>query len=596
MTSDLLQSALAQHQAGQLAAAEAGYRQVLTQSPNSSAAWHLLGALCLQSGRHQDAINAISRAIQLEPGNADYHNHLGAAYGAAGDKTAAIASLRRAVQLAPQSGGAHYNLGTALRNDEQLTESVVSFQNAIAAGQPTPEMHFNLGNSFRELKQFEQAEASFRAALRLRPQYAKAMVNLGNVLRDQDRLAEGIQVLRGAVAAHPEHANAHLNLGTLLRDAGEFNEAVIALRRAATLDPRSADVLNNLGTALQARAEFAEAAACYEAALAANPNLPEAHFSIGTHLLRQGNLAAGFAEFDWRWRCKSFSTQQFPMPQWDGSPLAGRTILLYAEQGLGDAIHFVRYAAGVKARGGRTLVQLPEAVLPLLKNCPGIDERLPAGLMWPAFDAHCPLMSLPGVLELSLDELWHGPYLTAEPARIEAWRDKLAPLSGFRIGVCWQGNPKHLFDSQRSFPLTALAPIANQPGVQLVSLQKGFGAEQIADWGFEVFEPGGQGNENLDQDGAFLDTAAILSSLDLLISADSAAAHVAGGLGRPVWLALSAHSDWRWFADRTDSPWYPATRLFRQAKLDQWDDVFRQMAAELPGLLAAEPSPGSMKR
>ncbi|MEX0678959.1 MAG: tetratricopeptide repeat protein [Pirellulales bacterium] len=580
---EALNTALAQHRAGNLPLAEKLYREILARAPESADAWHLLGALWLQSGRAAEAVEAIGRAIALDATKPDYYSHLGAAYGQLGQHEAAITTLRRAVRLAPQSAAAHYNLGTALVNAEQLEQAATSFRHAIAADPGAAEAHYNLANTLRALKRLDEAEAAYRQALHIRPGYVKALINLGNVLVDRERYDEAVDVLRAAVAVDPQYANAHLNLGSALRDARRFDEAVESLRTAVALDPQSAETHNNLGTALQARAEFDEAWACYQRALARNPDLADAHFSRAIHLLRGGDLEQGFAEYEWRWKCKSFSTRRFDEPRWDGSPLEGRTILLHAEQGLGDALHFIRYAADVKSTGGTVIVECPQGVIAILAPFEGIDRLFSAGAPTGPFDVHCPLMSLPGVLGLSIDKLSRGAYLSAEPARVEAWRKELADLAGFRVGICWQGNPKHLFDGQRSFPLRELAPVARVAGVRLVSLQKGFGSDQIGVFPFNVVELGAE----LDADGAFLDTAAVIKNLDLVISSDTAVAHLAGALGAAVWVPLSAHADWRWFTEREDSPWYPTMRLFRQTQLDRWDDVFERMAAELASLVSS---------
>ncbi len=579
---ELLSAALAQHRAGNLPMAEELYRQVLAQVPAAADAWHLLGALCVQAGRPAEAVTAIERAIQLQPVNPDYYSHLGAAYGALGRHDEAIGNLSHAVRLAPQSATAHYNLGTALRNAERLEDALVSFRHAVAADPTAPEAHYNLANTLRDLRRYEEAEASYRAALSTRPNYIKALVNLGGVLNDLRRRDEAIAVLRRAVELDPQHARAQLNLGSVLRDAGRFAEAVGHLETAVALAPNLAEAHNNLGTGYQTLAQFEQAGACYQRALQLDPQLPDAHFSHGTHLLRLGHLAEGFAEYEWRWKCRSFGQRPFSQPRWQGEPLVGRTILLFAEQGLGDTLQFVRYAADVKARGGTVIVECQPPLEKILAICPGIDQRVVSGAPLPLFDVYCPLMSLPGVLQLSEDKLWRGPYLAAEPARSQRWRDALAPVRGLRVGLCWQGNPEHLFDRQRSLPLAALAPLASVAGVQLISLQKGIGAEQISACGFLVHELGA----TLDADGAFLDTAAVLGQIDLLIATDTAIAHLAGALEVPVWIPLSAHGDWRWMTGREDSPWYPSVRLFRQQRLDVWDDVVERILQALQARVA----------
>jgi tetratricopeptide (TPR) repeat protein len=573
----LLNSALAEHRTGNLPQAEALYRKAIEQAPQAADAWHLLGALYIQAERPAEAVTAIQRAIELNPQSADYYSHLGAAYSALKQHEPAIENLRRAVRLAPQSASAHYNLGTALRNADQIEPAIASFRHAVAADPQAAEAHYNLANALRDLRRYEESEASYQAAMAARPNYVKALVNLGGVLNELRRRDEAVDVLRQAIAIAPRHPRAHLNLGCVLRDWGRFDEAVAELEIAVAIAPDSAEAHNNLGTAYQTRAQYARAWNCYERALALDPKLPDAHFSHATSLLRRGELQAGFDEYEWRWKCHTFTDRGFKQPRWNGEPLDGKTILLYAEQGLGDTLQFVRYAQDVQLRGGRVIVECHAPLQRLLASTPGIDQLIAFGDSLPAFDVHCPLMSLPGVLRLTESQLWHDSYLSVDPQRSEAWRARLAAIEGFRVGICWQGNPQHLFDKQRSFPLAKLASLAAIPGVQLISLQKGPGAEQIAGCAFPVHEL----DDSLDADGAFLDTAAVIQHLDLVVVADTAVAHLAGALAAPVWIPLSAHGDWRWMLERSDSPWYPHTQLFRQQTLDVWDDVIAKVAAEL---------------
>jgi tetratricopeptide (TPR) repeat protein len=582
-TAELLTTALAHHRSGDTAQAEQLYRQILAAEPAQADAWHCLGVLCLQTGRAADAVEMIGRAVELSPAQAEFYNHLGAALGALERHDEAVATLRHAVRLNINSGEAHYNLGTALRNADKLDDAVVSFRHAIAADPRAAEAHYNLANTLRELKRMDEAEASYRDALAARPNYIKALVNLGNLLRELKRFDEALDVLRRSVALAPDHANAAQNLGTTLRDAGQFDEAVVWLRRAAELEPDSAETQNNLGTALQALADFEGAMNCYERALQLDPNLAEAHFSRATWRLRKGDLAAGFPEYEWRWKCSGWSDRGFRQPKWDGSPIEERTILLYAEQGLGDTLHFVRYAAEARRRGGTVIVECQAPLLKLLKGCRGIDELVALGSPLPHFDVHAPLLSLPAILKLSLDGLSREaasfePYLQADADLIERWRGVLAGYEGFRVGVCWQGNPQYLFDSQRSFSLTSLAPVAAVSRVRMISLQKSAMNEQLDPAGFEII----QLQPPLDETaGAFMDTAAVMKHLDLVITTDTALAHLAGALGVKVWTAVSAHPDWRWMFDREDTPWYPTMRLFRQRRLNDWSGVFERMATEL---------------
>ena len=586
----LLSTAFAHHQAGRPEQAEPIYRQILAAEPAQPDALHLLGVLCLQSGRGDEAIELLGRALAARPNHADTANHLGAAYGMQKRYDEAVSVLRRAVTAAPQDAGAHYNLGTALRNAGKLDEAVTSFRHAVAANPHAAEAHYNLGNTYRELKKLNEAEISFRHALAARPNYLKAMINLGSLLRDRKQYPESIALLEQAVALAPDHALAHMNLGTVLRDARQFDKALAPLERAVQLNPESAEAHNNLGTALQSLARFDEAGRCYDEALRLDPDLADAHFSRATWRLRNGDLAGGFEEYEWRWKCATFSDRGFPQPRWQGEPLDGRKVLLYGEQGMGDTLHFVRYAENAKRLGGHVIVECHEPLLAVLAGCPWIDELIPFNTPLPQFDTHAPLLSLPGILKLPEGRLWNGPYLTIGGDLVEQWRARLREFEGFRVGICWQGNPNHLFDAQRTVPLSTFEPLARVPGVRLFSLQYGVPvdaaarAEQGVD--FEVIDVQAEYDQ---QRGAFVDAAAVMKNLDLVVTVDTVVAHLAGGLGVPTWVAMSAHPDWRWMLDREDSPWYPSVRLFRQSELDRWDDVFARMASRLTDLASTKP-------
>ncbi len=404
-TAETLATALEHHRAGRLDLAEQGYRQILAQDPAAADAWHFLGALYLQSARPSEAIEHLQRAVVLRPGASDIYSHLGAAYSALERHDEAIASLRRAVQLAPGSSSAHYNLGTALRNAGRLKDAVASFQHAVAANPQAAEALYNLANTLAELDRLDEAEAAYRQALAARPGYLKAITNLGNLFCRLERIDEALELFHAAVAADPSYAPARLNLGTALRDVGRYDEAIESLRQAVALDPASAEAHNVLGTALQAQARWSEAWQCYQEALRLNPELGDAHFSSATFRLRQGDLAGGLAEYEWRLQCKGFRERQFAGPRWDGSPLAGRTILLHAEQGLGDTLQFIRFAADVKAQGATVIVECQKPLVKLLSSVAGIDTLVAAGESLPPFDVECSLMSLPHKLALSMERL-----------------------------------------------------------------------------------------------------------------------------------------------------------------------------------------------
>jgi tetratricopeptide (TPR) repeat protein len=602
--------ALQYHQAGVLPQAEQLYRQILAVDPTHSDSLHLLGVLAYQQGRSRDAVPLIERALTYLPQVPAIHNNLGAVYQALGRKEEALAQFREASRLQPDYADAHNNLGNLLQEMGQLetaiwhcrealrlqpsfsealnnlgnayqrlgklTEAVDYYRQAIALKPMNPEPHNNLGVVLNDLEQPAQAVEQFREALRLKPDYADAYNNWGNALRSLGRLDEAIACYRRALELQPDYAESCTNLGSALRDQGKLNEAVACHEQALRLNPRHADACNNLGSALRAQGKNAEALAYFEQAMHLQANHADAHWNRALVWLHQGDYERGWPEYEWRWRTKSLRERTFSQPRWDGSPLAGRTILIYAEQGLGDTLQFIRYAPLMKKRGGQVIIECQPVLEPLLAGCRGIDHLIPAGSSLPAFDVQMPLLSLPGIFRTTLETIpAEIPYLFPPRDRTEYWGARVAALPGLRIGIAWQGSPQHKGDRQRSFPLVQFEKLARLPGVQLISLQKGPGREQI---------PAVAGRVpviELDSGASFLESAALMANLDLVITVDSAPAHLAGALGLPVWIPLPYVADFRWLENRPDSPWYRTVRLFRQVEPGNWAEVFDRMVQAL---------------
>jgi tetratricopeptide (TPR) repeat protein len=547
--SEALAIAIQHHQAGRLEAAQQIYQQILQAAPNQADAWHLLGVLAHQAGKHEVAVEYIRRAIGLK-GDADaFHNNLGAAYRALRRTPEAVACYRRALELTPNYFQAHYNLGNVLED---------------------------LGN-------LDEAIACYRRALELKPDYAEAFNNLGVVLNSQGKLDDAIACYLRALELKPEYAPAQNNLGNAWKDRGKLDEAVACYRRALHLEPDFADAHNNLGDALRDQGKLDEAVACYRRALELEPDHAEAHLNQSFLSLLTGDFQRGWPEYEWRWRTRQCPRRDFSQPVWDGRPLEGRTILLHSGQGLGDAIQFVRYAAPVKQRGGAVIVECQSPLLSLLRTCAGIDRLVGPGDDLPAFDVQAPLESLPGIFHTSPRDIPATiPYLFAGPGLIQRWRQELGGIAGLKVGIAWQGNPKYPNDRDRSIPLGCFEPLARCSGVRLLSLQKGAGVEQLQHLAerFPVTELGSRLED-------FTDTAALMMSLDLVVTSDTAIAHLAGALGVPVWVALSFVPDWRWLLDRDDSPWYPTMQLFRQDKRGDWQGVFQRIEAALGQRMAS---------
>jgi hypothetical protein len=422
--------------------------------------------------------------------------------------------------------------------------------------------------------------ASYREVVRLEPDHSEALNNLGVALHAMQRTDEALDALRRAVAIAPGYAEAHNNLGNALRERGEFDEAESCYRRALAIKPDYAEARHNLGNARKSRGHLAEALDWYDRALAIRPDMAQIHLSRALAWLEAGDFERGWPEYEWRLKCPQFAIPQLAPPRWDGRPLDGRTILLYADHGLGDAIQFIRYAPMVKDRGGRAVVVCRAPLSRLLATCAGVDRVVVEGAPIPACDVHAPLMSLPGIFGTSASSVpANVPYLSADPGLIDAWAGELAGGDGLKIGIAWQGNPGHVRDRARSFRLERFEPLARRPGVRLYSLQKGHGSEQVAELEgrFPVIDLG----PRLDD---LMDTAAAMMHLDLVISADTSVVHLAGALGVPVWVALPFETDWRWMSAREDCLWYPTMRLFRQPRWGDWDDVFARIAAAIDDL------------
>ena len=616
--SEVLATAIAHHQGGRLQAAEQIYRQILQVEPNHPDALHFLGVIASMAGKPEIAIEHIGRALQLRPddaaahynlGNAlkdqgnldgavacyrraltlkpDYakaHSNLGLALSDKGNVDEAVACYRRALALKPDYAEAHSNLGLALSDQGKLDEAVACYRQALALKPDFAEAHKKLGNTLSDQGKLDEAIACYRQALALKPDFAKGHYNLGNASKEQGKLDEAVACYRQALALKPDFAKANYNLGLVLSDQEKLDEAIACYRQALVLKPDYAEAYNNLGNTLKEQGNLDEAGACYGQALVLNPDHADARWNQSLLTLLTGDLERGWPEYEWRWQIKQLNCQRrhFSQPLWDGQPLAGKTILLYAEQGLGDTTQFVRYVPLVKERGGRVVLECQAPLLPLLADYPGVDLVLVQGEPLPAFEVQAPLLSLPGILCTTLDSIpARIPYLRADPERTHSWRKKLEALGGLKVGIVWQGNPQFSGDRQRSIPLRHYEALARVEGVRLVSLQKGPAANQLGTLAapFPVLDLGAQ----LE---TFNDTAAVLKNLNLLISSCTSVPHLAGAMGVPVWLALSLVPDWRWLLQRADTPWYPHHRLFRQSRPGDWSEVFERIATALRGLVA----------
>jgi tetratricopeptide (TPR) repeat protein len=567
--------------------AVACYQRALRLKPDLAVAHNNLGNASRDQGNADEAAACCRRALALNSAYAEAHNNLGNALKDKGKLDEAVACYQRALQLKGDYAEAHNNLGIALKDQGKLDEAVACFCRAAHLKPAFPQAHYNLGIALKDQGKVNESVNCWHRALQLKPDYAEAHNNLGNALKEQGKLDEAVTCYRRALVLKPDYAEAHYNLGVTLSDQGKLAEAVACYRQALARQPDYAGAHNNLGVTLSDQGKLAEAAACYRQALARQPDYAEAHWNQSLLKLLTGNFERGWAEYEWRSKIKEqyFQQRHFSQPLWDGQPLAGSTILLHAEQGLGDTIQFIRYAALVKERVGTVLVECQPRLMDLLQGSAGIDQLVARGAALPPFGVQIPLLSLPAIFGTTLATVpAHFRYLRADSKRVARWGKELASLSGFRIGIAWQGDPKNTKDRQRSILLTQFESLAKIDDVCLVSLQKGPGAGQLLDLAgrFAVRDLG----DRLDAEAAFIDTAAVMMSLDLIVTVDTAVAHLAGALGVPVWLALPLVPDWRWLLEREDSPWYPTMRLFRQRRPGDWSEVFERIAGASRALVA----------
>lgn len=603
------------------------YGSAVVLKPDFAAAHRGRGMTLLQLGQTEDAVRALANAIRLEPNDPTLYNDLGVALERAEQKADALAQFERAIQLNPRFVEAHHNRGLLEAALGRYPQALESLDRALALQPNVAAIHANRGNVLADLGRSEEAIASFDKALSLQPRDELTLRRRGQLLLRLQRPSEALASFDKALALAPQEGEAHFLHGVCLALLQDYEGALQSFDRSLALVPNSPEVLNNRGVALGQLGRHEEALESFASAIAAAPGYIEAHtntantlttlqrqaeavqaldralaikpqdsylqWSKARALLSLGDFRNGWPLYESRLQLEHLRSLQrhADLQRWQGwESLEGRTLLVYAEQGLGDTVQFFRYVPLLEARGARVIVEVQPPLLSLLQTAPTRARILPFDAPLPPFDLATPLLSLPGLLGTELDTIPDSvPYISADPARTASWKDQLRALPGLKVGLTWQGHvetEKHGGYIGRSFGLAAAAPLAAIPGVTLVSLQKGEAASQRSQVHFgpkvlELTDPQEMGPAEV------LDTAALLSALDLVVTTDTFTAHLAGALGVPVWVVLSASPDWRWLTKREDSPWYPTMRLFRQRAAGDWSEVFAQVASELEALRVA---------
>lgn len=573
-----LKGALAMHQQGQLDLAEAVYREILQKQPRQFDALQLLATIAAQRHQSDEAVALFDRALAIKPDHAASYNNRGIALRNLGRLDEALASYDKAIRLKPDYVDALNNRGIALREQKRAEAALASYDQALAIRPAHAEVLFNRGEVLLELQRPQAALHSFESALAARPRYAEALNGCGKAQQDLGWLTEALASFRRALEIRADHADTLNHCGTVLADLGRIDEALQCHERALQLAPSNARALANRGNALQAAGRMAEARQSYDQALALEPGNAELHWNSSLCRLLEGDFIRGWAEYEWRWKVQPLAGEwRDPgAPLWLGADdPRGKTVLLHAEQGLGDTIQFCRYAAPLAQRGARVILEVQPALKELMQQLEGPQRVLARGESLPTFDMHCPLLSLPLAFGAGPSNIAGAPYLRSDPRKAADWSEKLGPRIGRRIGLAWSGGATHANDRRRSIPLDAFKTLLVS-GADYVCLQNDLRpADQAVLASLPDIRYVGEALRD------FSDTAALIEGMDLVITVDTSVAHLAGAMGKPAWILLPFAPDWRWLLGREDSPWYGSARLFRQPAPGDWASVLEAVKARL---------------
>ena len=567
------------------------FRQALALNPNSPEILMNLASALRDQGALKAAAETYRQLVTLQPGNAELYYNLGGVLKDTVDLEGAIGAYQQATALRPDFLQAHNDLANCLYLTRRFDQAIAHYQRTLALRPDYPEGHNNLSIALHAVGRLDEAAAAAGRAISLRPQFPEALYNLGRIFQDQQRFEESIDVYERALKLRPNYVEARNNLAGSLERIGRLEEAIAQYRQTVADKPDYREARGNLGVALKNNGRVDEAIETYEQILAEAPDDYVSHWNLGVVLLLKGEFERGWQAYEARRQIPSIvGIRDFPQPRWQGEALEGRRILLHAEQGFGDAIQFIRYAPLVRHCGGHVLVLCHPALRRLFENQLAIEQIVTDGQPLPAFDLHCPLLSLPGIFGSTLTTIPADvPYLISAPQLVQKWRERLSSLPAkFNVGIAWRGSHTHMRDRERSLTFAALAPLTRAPHVRFFNLQKIDPCQEAKS------PPAGMELIDFTSELAdFADTAGLIANLDLLICADTAVAHLAAALGKPVWVLLPFAPDWRWMLQRNDSPWYPTMRLFRQPRWGDWQRPTQQIAQELsiiakPGAAGAQ--------
>lgn len=579
------------HEAGQIAQALVHYAAALTLEPENFDALHMRGIGLHQLGRTQEGLPLLEAARRIRPQDATALSNCGLALRAVGRFEDALKTYDQCLTVAPQFAQAWSNRGNLLRDLNRQADAIASYEAALQAQPGYARAWHGIGLAQGSLGQWPLAVSAFDAALALQPDFADAYLDRGNALREVGRLDAALASYEQALQYQPENAGAWSNRGVVLKRLGRLEEAAHSYEKSLALNPKFLDAMVNYATLLKEQLRLSASEDMNQRVLAVDPGNSGAHLNLSICLLLRGAFREGFAEYEWRWKNAQMAdgARNFAQPQWAGEDIRGKTILLHAEQGLGDTLQFCRYAPWVTARGARVVLEVQPALLELLRCLPGVDTLLPRGAPLPAFDVHCPLLSLPRVMGTDLHTIpvlsaprW--AYVQADATKLAQWQARLGGAAAgarpLRVGLVWSGRPEHKNDHNRSIPLAQFCGaipewLGNGRKIELHALQKEFRDADLA-WA-RAHGRVQLWSERLE---SFADTAALVECMDLVVAVDTSVAHLAAAMGKPVWLLLPFSPDWRWLlSDATSSRWYPSMRLWRQPAYGDWAMVLQDLAS-----------------
>ena len=578
----VLQQALDAFVAGHFAQADALYKDLLAAQPDLAEALHMRGLVQYQLKDLTLACGLLSQAVTQEPQNAAAQSNYGMVLRALGRHEAALAAYDAALAQQGQFPQAWANRANVLRDLGRSEEAIASYQNAIGQQPDFAQALHGLGLVHGDLQQWEQSVAAYDQAITGNPRFAVACLDRGNALRELGRLDEALESYARAIELKPDYAQAWSNRGVVLKFLGRLDEARASYEAALEIHPQFVDAMVNFSTLLKDMLLLDASAAMAQRALALAPDNSGAHLNLSICDLLRGDFESGFAHYEWRWKTDQLqgAARSLPRPLWtDGQCLQGKTLLLHAEQGLGDTLQFCRYVPQVKQLGARVVMEVQAPLLPLIESMDGVDQCVAQGSALPPFDFHCPLLSLPLALKTKPSTIPSPQrYLSAPAGAVAQWTARLGTRKKPRVGLVWSGRPEHKNDHNRSLAFTQLATVL-QENFEFHCLQK-----EVRTSDRDALNARTDITLWSDHLESFADTAALVEQMDLVLAVDTSVAHLAAALGKPVWLMLPFSPDWRWLVGREDSPWYPTMRLFRQTGSGEWGSVLQRVAVALKTL------------